>query len=304
MAATPEKELISIIKNNSCRMAPEKTGVKPVLTPLENIKAVLFDIYGTLFISEAGDISHADADSAANSVFLKTFSEAGIVTADFDRKVLSEIKSVYIREIGNEHERLKNRGTEYPEVVITEIWEKILKQLTDRKFSDSQIKKTALIYETLSNRTYPMPDAEKTISFLNSGKIITGLVSNAQFYTPLLFNAHFGKRPDEMGFDTDLSVFSFMYRKAKPDSFLFTKAAEMLDKKYKIKPEQVLYTGNDMLNDIKAAESAGMKTALFAGDRRSLRLRENNPACSGITPDTIITKLCQICDIINNPLLP
>ena len=89
-----------------------------------------------------------------------------------------------------------------------------------------------------------------------------------------------------------------MYKRGKPDSFLFTKAAEILEKKYNIKPHEVLYTGNDMLNDIMAADSAGMKTALFAGDKRSLRLREDNPECRMLTPDLVITDLHQIYDII------
>ena len=301
MDFSAEEDFIKIIKKHASKMEPAETGIKPLLSPLKNIKAVLFDIYGTLFISEAGDISLADTSSASNSLFMETFREAGIDPSVFDREILSSLRSVYLDEIKKEHKRLKEEGTEFPEVVITEIWENILKKLGKKKFSDTEIQKTALVYESLSNRTYPMPGAEELISFLSDRQIVTGLVSNAQFYTPLLFNAHFKKGAEAIGFDSDLSVFSYMYRKGKPDPFLFREAAARLDKKYNIKPEQVLYTGNDMLNDIQAAESAGMKTALFAGDRRSLRLRKNNPLCRGVSPDAIITKLYQICDIINNP---
>ncbi len=38
----------------------------------------------------------------------------------------------------------------------------------------------------------------------------------------------------------------------------------------------------------------GLKTALFAGDQRSLRLREHDPRCSTLEPDLIITKLSQL----------
>ncbi len=113
-----------------------------------------------------------------------------------------------------------------------------------------------------------------------------------------MFNAYFGKSTEEAGFDKELSIYSYNYRRGKPDSFLFETAAAVLEKKYNIKPQQVLYTGNDMLNDITASYNAGMKTALFAGDRRSLRLRENFPECRGISPDRIITDLSQIYDII------
>ena len=46
-----------------------------------------------------------------------------------------------------------------------------------------------------------------------------------------------------------------------------------------------------MLNDISAASRAGFKTALFAGDRRSLRLREGDPRVRGIMPDRVARRL-------------
>ena len=46
-----------------------------------------------------------------------------------------------------------------------------------------------------------------------------------------------------------------------------------------------------MLNDIYPAAAAGFITALFAGDRRSLRLRKEHPACKGLQPDAIVLDL-------------
>ena len=45
--------------------------------------------------------------------------------------------------------------------------------------------------------------------------------------------------------------------------------------------ERVLFVGNDMLNDVAAAAAVGLRTALFAGDQRSLRLREKDPRPGG-----------------------
>ena len=306
MTDASKKYLISIIKKYSQKMEPVYTGVKAKYSPLEGIKAVLFDIYGTLFISEAGDISHAEVyekknngkDKTERSIFQKTFEDAGIDTSDFNTALYPELHDFYVSEIKKEHKKLISSGIKHPEVVITEIWERILKNLTDRHFTEDEIFTTASVYESLSNRTYPMPEAENVLAGLKRREVILGIISNAQFYTPLMFNAYFGKSTEEIGFDNELSIYSFKYRQSKPDSFLFEKAAGILEKKYNIKPQQVLYTGNDMLNDITAAYNAGMKTALFAGDKRSLRLRENTPACRGISPDRIITDLGQICDII------
>ena len=59
-----------------------------------------------------------------------------------------------------------------------------------------------------------------------------------------------------------------------------------------------MFIGNDMLKDIYAAKKAGFKTALFAGDQRSLRLRENKAEVKNVYPDIIITDLRQLKDLI------
>jgi putative hydrolase of the HAD superfamily len=53
-----------------------------------------------------------------------------------------------------------------------------------------------------------------------------------------------------------------------------------------------------MLKDILPAQKAGFKTILFAGDRRSLRMRQTDEQCQGIVPDRIMTHLKMLPVII------
>ena len=71
-----------------------------------------------------------------------------------------------------------------------------------------------------------------------------------------------------------------------------------LKEKYVIHPHEVLFIGNDMLNDVYPANKVGFKTALFAGDRRALRLRKNKQEVKNLEPDYIITDLLQLLEII------
>ena len=82
---------------------------------------------------------------------------------------------------------------------------------------------------------------------------------------------------------------------AKPSPRLFQAAAAACERQG-LPPAAVLYVGNDICNDIRPARQAGFQTALFAGDRRSLRLREDNPACRRVRPDLVITELPQLID--------
>ena len=49
-----------------------------------------------------------------------------------------------------------------------------------------------------------------------------------------------------------------------------------------------------MLKDVYPANHFGMKTALFAGDKRSLKWREDDERCKDLLPDLIITSLSQL----------
>jgi len=53
-----------------------------------------------------------------------------------------------------------------------------------------------------------------------------------------------------------------------------------------------------MLNDILPAQRIGFKTALFAGDKRSLRLRPDDARCEDIVPDIIVTDLLQLVEYL------
>ena len=52
--------------------------------------------------------------------------------------------------------------------------------------------------------------------------------------------------------------------------------------------------GNDVRNDLLGARAAGLRTALFAGDARSLRLRRDDPRSAAVCPDLVLTHLSQL----------
>ncbi|RKX88547.1 MAG: HAD family hydrolase, partial [Spirochaetes bacterium] len=158
--------------------------------------------------------------------------------------------------------------------------------------AESEIIKVAVYYEILSNPVWPMPGISETLLALEQGGFITGIVYNALFYTPLLFEALTGKSLTAHGFKKDLLFFSYECAQAKPSPIMFEKLKDRLYNTYEITADETIYIGNDMLNDVKTASSTGLKTALFAGDRRSLRLREES--CTGIVPDAVITSLDQL----------
>jgi len=152
----------------------------------------------------------------------------------------------------------------------------------------------------MAKRLGEMPNLAEVLAACRKSKVRMGLISNAQFYTLLLFKWFLGADAIDLGFEDCLMFFSYRHGRAKPGGHLFELAVEQL-RQMQVAPAAALYVGNDMRNDIHPAKAAGFLTALFAGDARSLRLRTGDPHCSGLTPDLVITDLGQLIPYLPNP---
>ena len=288
--------LIEHIRQLSSPMEPQPTELSERLQPLPGIRAVLFDIYGTLFISGTGDISLARAMSNEEALtealkfsgFSGKLEEAGTAGKEY-----------LLQAIQNSHEALRAKGVGSPEVDIRQEWTAVLSRLQAKfsllgNISQDAVTQLSVDYECRVNPIWPMPGLKETLQQIREGNCLLGIVSNAQFYTQLLFPAFLNASYEELGFEPHLCAWSFEYLEAKPSIKLFQGILERLQQEHGIVPEETLYVGNDMLNDMWPASQLGLKTALFAGDRRSLRLRENDDRCQQLEPDLIITELPQL----------
>ena len=267
-------------------LTPLKTSLVPAGKLREEIKCVLFDIYGTLFISGSGDIGLTQQTSPQLAQIKELLAKYRIHKPP--QTVLEEFYSA----IKSRHAALRNQGIDFPEVKIDRIWRQVL-----QKVDKTASRQFAAEFEFITNPAYPMPHLFDLLTACRERGLLMGIISNAQFYTPCLFEWFFNSNPEGLGFSPDLVFYSYRFEVAKPSAALFEVAAEMLKAK-KVKPAAVLYTGNDMLNDIYPAKLTGFQTALFAGDRRSLRLRTDDPRCCNLTADLVVTDLIQLVDHI------
>ena len=249
----------------------------------QTYKALLFDVYGTLFCSAAGDIAvmqgAENADTAAVDKLARLY-DPGLSG--------QELRNFFNRKVSGIHAQLRAH-TQWPEVQADRIWTEFLQE---RSLQGSG-RELALRYELAVNPVFPMPGAAQTIAALSSAACILGIISNAQFYTPLLFEAFLGGKPAALGFDPELIIYSFEFSQAKPSPLLFETAAARL-KSRGIKAQDCAFVGNDMLSDIYGAMNAGFQGVLFAGDSRSLRLRQTDERLRGLRPSRIIRRLSEL----------
>jgi putative hydrolase of the HAD superfamily len=246
------------------------------------VQCILFDIYGTLFISGSGDIGLSRQNAPHDDRIDQLCSKYSINLCA--RRILYRLyEHIEIR-----HDELHHCGVEHPEVVIEQIWRQVL-EIDDQ----TTIRQFAIEFELITNPVYPMPNLASMLSGCRQKGLLMGIISNAQFYTPYLFIWFLNSEIENLGFDRRLLFYSYRFEVAKPSLTLFKIAAEKLHSNG-IEPAAVLYVGNDMLNDIYPANTIGFQTALFAGDRRSLRLRADDPRCADLKPDLVITDLEQL----------
>jgi len=217
------------------------------------LRAVLFDIYGTLLSSAAGELH---PDPALRALIAEAHAASPHPLPEID-----------IREI---HAAL------HPER------------------APDEIEALAIAHEKKANPVTPMPGAAETLRQLAAKGIPLGLISNAQFYTVPVLEEALGATLTDLGIDPDLCCFSYFERRAKPDPRLFEILRTRLEERG-IPATDALYVGNDVRNDIDPARTTGFRTALFAGDPTSLRLRGRSISDSGA--DHVIGDLREILDL-------
>jgi putative hydrolase of the HAD superfamily len=289
---------------NTAALKPIPTELAPAYNHKGTVKAVIFDVYGTMLISASGDIEESEISTSNVRKALEA-ADISIVSVNHEVAVLNHMLDSFKREIHSVHINERSAYNPYPEVNILEIWSRILKEQSNKnelKINDELcVKCFTFVFEVLSNNIYPMPGMKDVIRTLKSKGIPLGIISNAQFYTPVILNFFLDNPvddPDVSPFDPELTILSYQFKRSKPDHYLFELIRSRCKEKYDIPPGQILFVGNDMFRDIYPAFTAGFKTALFAGDKRSLRLRSENPAMNELNPDYVITDLRQIFNII------
>lgn len=286
--------------NNLCKpMDVIPTAEEPTLTKIPGIKAILFNVYGTLLISGSGDGS-ADPTVDRAVALSESLERVGF---------FGDLKGAGVRGIEllgelveHHHYLCRLCNILSPEIDIEDLWCKVLSALheegllTTEAAGPDQIKALSVEYECRVNPTWPMPGCVEFLSQCADSDRVMGIVSNAQFYTPILFETFFGKNVPKLGFDPECCIWSYIVGEANPSQKLFDRVIGTLMIKHNIRAEETVYVGNDLLNDIDTAQKAGCKTVLFAGDRRSSRQKDARVA--GIVPDAIITKLSQLNEVL------
>jgi FMN phosphatase YigB (HAD superfamily) len=289
------------------------TKSKPHLKRLGFVKAVTWNIYGTLLSITGGE-------------FLREHSNAFIMDLALD-KCIQEFKmwKAMSRKPGQPANLLRGmienvnmdlqlrveRGERHPEIPVEKIWEGIIKKLLLNEYSynvdffgsveDYAIKIAYFFHRSLQG-TGCDEGAAETVQWIKDHHYWQGLLSDAQCFTPVQLQR--GLMQQDRTFVLDFCIpqshrsLSYGVRAKKPSDRLFKEMVNKL-RENNIKPEETLHIGSDLFNDLAPAKKHGFVTCLFTGDVASLRA-DQELITDKNRPDVMITDFRQVVRMLSD----
>lgn len=115
-----DTSIAELLAELSAPLEPIATNVIPRLKTLPGIKAIVFDVYGTLLCSGVGDIS-VDQATDRDPALREAMEAVGLTIASGER-----FREKWVQEVRLQQDVRKQEGIEYPEVDIRRVWETFL----------------------------------------------------------------------------------------------------------------------------------------------------------------------------------
>ncbi len=244
--------------------APARTTPSVDVALLEpRPRAVLFDVYGTLLCPMGGCCLDGFSQPSDADSFTATAERFG-----FSHETGLRWHEWFFEAIGAEHRKMETLGIVPAEVQVDHIW----KDLISRVGGDPAVtepRRVAAYSEMLANPVRAFTGAGEALKALKNAGVVLGIVSNSQFYTMAILGRTLGIDPDEF-FDSRLIFLSFRLGFGKPNPHFFRLVRTGL-LHLGFEPAEALVVGNDLKNDVLAAQAHGLQAILFQGNGQNSR---------------------------------
>jgi FMN phosphatase YigB (HAD superfamily) len=295
---------------------PEAIPVKarPHLERLSGIRAVLWNVYGTLLAIPLGDLVFEHPQTFIMSNALDRAIQEFKMWSSMTRKPgqpSNALRLMYDQVLLEQRGISGPGGEKHPEVLAERVWEAILKKLMqkDYKFDATNFgslneysRKIAYFFHASLQGTACYDGAAAALRHVRDADLSQGLLADGQCFTTVQLqrglDRQHGDRLEELLTD-GLVILSCSpdMRARKPSDRLYKQALTALREKG-IEPEEVLHVGSRIAQDVIPARKLGMRTALFAGDKVSLQATPEQLKEPSSRPDVLLTELSQIAEVV------
>lgn len=293
--------------------APKPVKAKPSIAPLSGIKAVLWDVYGTLLrTADGGFTIFPDQEIRLQVALDKTIHEFNMWNSMY-RKPGAPWESM-IHQFKDYSERLAmaapKRAGDFTDTNLVVIWAQIIDRLFDKEYIyDKSLygdvpalaEKVAYFFHCNLQATEARAGAVAAVTDLNANGIRQGIVADGQSFTMVQLMkglVHQGLEiPAFEAFRPDLTVYSTQLAVRKPSKSLYLYALHQLNEAG-IQPEETLHVSCRLETDLVPAKLVGMKTALLAAEKTGLEAPVNLIKDPQSRPDRLLTDITQITSVV------
>ena len=285
----------------------------PSIKRLPGIKAVTWNVYGTLLRITDGDLLMLPAQQIRMQVALEKTIQEFNMWQSMTRKagnpwehLLTQYKDV-LEEM---QLTVPAKKGDVGQVSSTKLWRKLISRLEQKEYqydvefygdADEFAEKVAFFFHSCLQGVAAMDSAALVVKAVAEAGIVQGILSDGQSFTlTQLLRAFQGTTklpPLGRLFAAGCVVLSCDVGVKKPSRTLFATATEAFARQG-LEPAEVLYVSNRWPEDLTVAKQLGFRTALFAGDKNSVQANAEELLTSELRPDRLLTELTQIRNLL------
>jgi len=291
---------------------PDPPKAKAHLAQLPRVRAVLWNVYGTLLRISEGELKFEVANDFIVEVALEKTIHEFKMWNSMSRKPGQP--SAYMREIYlkvlSEIRLAPSPGEKFPEILAERIWENIIKKLFQKEYKfdagfygslNEYSRKVAYFFHASLQGTACYAGAAAAMKAVAEAGLKQGLLADGQCFTTVQLQRGLRRQEESAKLD-DLAAPTLRWissecKARKPSENLFRSALQSLEQQG-IDANEVLHVGSSLERDVAPAKKFGMRTGLFAGDRASLAATAEQLKDANYRPDVLITELPQISQVI------
>ncbi len=290
----------------------KRPKAKPHLVRLPGIRAVLWNLYGTLLCISEGELLFEHPQKLFMSVALDKTIQEFKMWGSMSRKPgqPAEYMEVIYSQVLGEQRGVTTGGERFPEVLAERVWESIIKKLLQKDYKwdagfygalNEFSRKVAYFFHASLQGTACYPGAAEALRAVASAGLKQGFLADGQCFTRLQLQRGLKEQDETLALDevcpSELSFLSCDLRARKPSERLFRHALSKLQE-LGLESQEILHVGSRLTQDISPARRLGMKTAFFAGDKTSLQATPEQLKEPNSRPDVLLTELAQISEVV------
>lgn len=292
--------------------ALDRPRARAHLVALPNLRAVTWNVYGTLLSISGGELVFEHPQKFVMDVALDKTLQEFKMWGSMSRKPgqpAEYLGQLYARAL-SELRMAPSPGERHPEIAAERIWEDIVKKLLQKDYRfdagffgslNEYTRKVAYFFQASLQGTACYPGAAEALAAVRQGGLLQGLLADGQCFTLVqlqrgLAHQNAAASLSEL-IDPELRLLSAEHGARKPSDKLFRRMLDELGRRG-IAPAQVLHIGSRIVQDLAPARKLGMRTGLFAGDKESLQASTEQLKDPATRPDVLLTELNQVKKVI------